>query len=81
MAKYHEDRAGSSCHIHISLWKDDENAFAEKVNWAIQNPHASAEIGDRAQAFIRDKYNSRLIAESLLDAYRYVTSDAYTPIR
>lgn len=27
MAKYHEDRAGSSCHIHISLWKDGENAF------------------------------------------------------
>lgn len=27
MAKYHEDRAGSSCHIHMSLWKDGENAF------------------------------------------------------
>ena len=28
MAKYHEERAGSSCHIHISLWKDGKNAFA-----------------------------------------------------
>lgn len=28
MAKYHEDRAGSSCHVHISLWKDGKNAFA-----------------------------------------------------
>ena len=28
MAKFHEDRAGSSCHIHISLWQGDENAFA-----------------------------------------------------
>ncbi len=27
MAKYHEDQAGSSCHIHISLWKDGKNAF------------------------------------------------------
>ncbi len=27
MAKFHEDRAGSSCHIHVSLWKDGENAF------------------------------------------------------
>lgn len=27
MAKYHEDRAGSSCHIHISLWDGDKNAF------------------------------------------------------
>mgnify|MGYP000362225633 CR=1 FL=1 len=28
MAKFHEDRAGSSCHIHMSLWKDGKNAFA-----------------------------------------------------
>src|SRR5690606_10517961 len=28
MAKYHEDQAGSSCHIHASLWKNGENAFA-----------------------------------------------------
>ena len=28
MAKYHEDQAGSSCHIHMSLWKEGENAFA-----------------------------------------------------
>ncbi len=27
MAKYHEDRAGSSCHIHISLWDGSDNAF------------------------------------------------------
>jgi len=28
MAKYHADRAGSSCHLHLSLRSDDENAFA-----------------------------------------------------
>ncbi len=28
MAKYHEDRAGSSCHIHMSLWKAGQNIFA-----------------------------------------------------
>jgi len=27
MAKYHEDRAGSSCHLHVSLWDGNENAF------------------------------------------------------
>ena len=27
MAKYHEDQAGSSCHIHISLWEGDRNVF------------------------------------------------------
>lgn len=28
MAKFHEERAGSSCHIHMSLWRDGVNAFA-----------------------------------------------------
>ncbi|AYQ35117.1 glutamine synthetase family protein [Runella sp. SP2] len=27
MAKFAADRAGSSCHIHISLWQEDQNAF------------------------------------------------------
>ncbi len=27
MAKFAEDGAGSSCHIHMSLWKDGKNAF------------------------------------------------------
>jgi glutamine synthetase len=28
MAKIAQDQAGSSCHIHMSLWRDDANAFA-----------------------------------------------------
>jgi glutamine synthetase len=28
MAKYAADGAGSSCHLHLSLWKDGGNAFA-----------------------------------------------------
>jgi glutamine synthetase len=28
MAKPHSGQAGSSCHIHFSLWQDGENAFA-----------------------------------------------------
>ena len=28
MAKYHEERAGSSCHIHMSLWQSEFNMFA-----------------------------------------------------
>lgn len=28
MAKFAADRAGSSCHIHFSLWRDGQNAFA-----------------------------------------------------
>jgi glutamine synthetase len=28
MAKFDTDRAGSSCHLHLSLWRDDQNAFS-----------------------------------------------------
>jgi len=28
MAKYAADRAGSSCHVHLSLWRDGQNSFA-----------------------------------------------------
>ena len=28
MAKFHTDRAGSSCHIHMSLWQEGVNLFA-----------------------------------------------------
>ena len=28
MAKFAQDRAGSSCHIHLSLWRDGTNAFS-----------------------------------------------------
>lgn len=28
MAKFATDRAGSSCHVHMSLWRDDVNVFA-----------------------------------------------------
>lgn len=27
MAKWHTDHSGNGCHIHMSLWKDGENAF------------------------------------------------------
>lgn len=33
MAKFHTDRAGSSCHIHLSLWQDGHNSFAGDQNY------------------------------------------------
>jgi glutamine synthetase len=34
MAKWSEDQAGSSCHLHVSLWRDGRNAFAAVDNSA-----------------------------------------------
>ena len=37
MAKPHTERAGSSCHVHISLWRDGENVFSgespDELRW------------------------------------------------
>lgn len=38
MAKPVTDRAGSSCHVHVSLWRDDGSAFADdgdELRWFI----------------------------------------------
>jgi glutamine synthetase len=40
MAKYAADRAGSSCHVHLSLWRDGSNIFAggvdaEELRWFV----------------------------------------------
>jgi glutamine synthetase len=32
MAKFAADRAGSSCHTHVSLWRDGQNAFIGDVD-------------------------------------------------
>ncbi len=33
MAKFDAQRAGSSCHVHLSLWREDKNAFRGEVPW------------------------------------------------
>lgn len=32
MAKFAEDRAGSSCHVHLSLWEANHNRFADDTS-------------------------------------------------
>jgi len=46
MAKYASDRAGSSCHIHISLWKDGKNAFDG------ENPLGPIKCSDTFRCFL-----------------------------
>ncbi len=44
LPKIFPDTAGSGCHLHLSLWKDDENI--------LQDPDTEYGIGETAQAFI-----------------------------
>ena len=44
MAKPHTERAGSSCHIHLSLWRDDRNAFAGDLDLGVGPARGSQEL-------------------------------------
>jgi glutamine synthetase len=44
MAKYATDQAGSSCHIHLSLWRDGANAFAGDEDLGLEQVRGSDEL-------------------------------------
>jgi glutamine synthetase len=44
MAKPHADRAGSSCHVHLSLWRDGQNAFAGDLDLGVGPARGSQEL-------------------------------------
>jgi glutamine synthetase len=44
MAKYATERAGSSSHVHLSLWRDGENAFAGDHDLGVAGVQASDEL-------------------------------------
>jgi glutamine synthetase len=44
MAKYATERAGSSSHVHLSLWRDGENAFAGDHDLGVGGVKASDEL-------------------------------------
>jgi len=44
MAKYASDRAGSSCHVHLSLWRGDANAFAGDHDLGLGSVRGSEEL-------------------------------------
>jgi glutamine synthetase len=44
MAKPHTNRAGSSCHVHLSLWRDGRNAFAGDLDLGVGPARGSSEL-------------------------------------
>ena len=66
--------------VHV-LIADDPSSFAQKVNWALDNPKDAKILGQNAKDFIKVKYDAELIATRLIGAYEYVLSDEYTPVK
>ncbi len=51
MAKPHADEAGSSCHIHLSLWRGDDNAFASPPGSGGLQPSTASESDKGSDTF------------------------------
>lgn len=61
---------------HI-LIADTAEDFARKINWAITHEEEAKRIGEKAHEFIKEHFDSAIIARQLIDTYEYVMSPAY----
>lgn len=51
------------------LIADTPEAFVEKIRYCVENPEAAQEIGSNAQALARERYDSKKLAQRLVDYY------------
>jgi glutamine synthetase len=71
MAKPHADRAGSSCHVHISLWRGDTNAFAGE----------SAELGWFVAGCLAHAADLAVLFAPTVNSYKRYVDGSWAPTR
>ncbi len=71
MAKPHSDRAGSSCHVHISLWRGDANAFAGE----------SAELGWFVAGCLEHAADLTVLFAPTVNSYKRYVDGSWAPTR
>ena len=79
MAKYHEAQAGSSCHIHLSLWKDGKNAFVGEGNWGPVK--ASRIFGYFLAGWIRFAPEVMVFYAPTINSYKRYQDSSWAPTR
>lgn len=79
MAKFHEDRAGSSCHVHISLWKDGQNLFVGKEDYGVLR--ASKEFGWFLAGWIRHVPDVMVFYAPTINSYKRFVDGSWAPTR
>lgn len=79
MAKFHHDRAGSSCHVHISLWKDNHNIFDGKENYGPVK--ASKEFGWFLGGWIKYVADVMVFYAPTINSYKRYADASWAPTR
>ncbi|NOX57070.1 MAG: glutamine synthetase [Planctomycetes bacterium] len=82
MAKFAADQAGSSCHVHLSLWRDGQNAFAGSERL---KGNASLQCSDTfrhfAAGWIRRIPELMVFLAPTVNSYKRFQSGSWAPTR
>jgi glutamine synthetase len=79
MAKFHEDRAGSSSHVHISLWKDGKNLFVGDEDYGPVK--ASKEFGYFLAGWIKYVPDVMVFYAPTINSYKRFVDGSWAPTR
>ncbi|WP_339791753.1 glutamine synthetase family protein [uncultured Imperialibacter sp.] len=79
MAKFHEERAGSSSHVHISLWKDGKNLFVGNEDYGPVK--ASKEFGYFLAGWIKYVPDVMVFYAPTINSYKRFVDGSWAPTR
>jgi glutamine synthetase len=79
MAKYHHEQAGSSCHLHLSLWRNGEAAFPGDVE--LGPVRCSATFRHFLAGWIRHAAELMVCYAPTINSYKRYRSASWAPTR
>lgn len=79
MAKYAQDRAGSSCHVHCSLWRDGQNAFVG--NSACGSIHSSDTFRHFLAGWMKYVPDVMVCYAPTINSYKRYQAGSWAPTR
>ncbi len=74
MAKPFDGQAGSSCHMHVSLWREGHNAF-------VDGPDTSGEFGGFVAGLLRRLPDITVLLAPTINSYKRFEHGSWAPTR
>ncbi len=81
MAKPHVDQAGSSCHVHISLWREDVNAFVGDVDLGVGGVRSADELRWFVAGCLAHLPELMLLVAPTVNSYKRYVDSSWAPTR
>lgn len=81
MAKPFTDQAGSSCHIHLSLWRDETNAFAGDLDLGVGPARGSEELRWFLGGCLRWLPELMVLVAPTVNSYKRFVDGSWAPTR